>query len=203
MTSEDYKAAAQRVAGLFDGIGRKSGIPDAAKVTLVEMMALDVRDGIVRAPLFLQHPAHLPEGQDLRSLVVGAAAKDATLRGDAHEWRRLNREEADRSSVTLRNAVEAIRMADELLAAHPDDKRVFAWAVEITTCLHILFECDPKQAPKDRAGLDAWCLAVCNKANPVPEWLQGYRPGSTRMTDEQIFDPRAAARNLKEDDDGE
>lgn len=205
MSKEDYKAVADRAAGLFDGIGRKAGIPPAMKLTLVEMMALDVRDGVVRGPLFLQHPPHLPEGQDLRALVVGAAAKDAQLRSDAHEWAQMNRQEATRAAVTVRNAVEALRMADELTAANPTDRRPFEWRVEIAACLQFSFECDPEQAPAARDALDAWALAVCNKANPVPEWLQTYRPNVTRMTDEPIFNPRAAVQNVRDqgDDDGE
>ena len=179
---EDFRDAMRRAAGVLSKPGKGGASVSRDQTTaMVEMMVHNVRDGELRPPLFLQHPAHLPEGEELARLVSSVAERDRQLRADATEWRDINRREAERAAVSLRNAVEAIRMADHLMNEYPDedaDAELHGWRREIEAYLRATFAVDPERAPHDDVELRAWCLESCMRANPVPLWLRTYRPGA-------------------------
>lgn len=181
MTLEDYKKAANRVVGLVAAAesGRKSNISRDQHKAMVEMMLADVRDRELKAACFLQHPAHLPEGKDLQKLMESPADRDKQLRADAISWRDINRGEADKAAVSLRNAVHAVRMCDELLqdADEAEQEEVVAWRREISEYLLEHFGASVRQAPRDESELRMWCGEHAAKANPCPLWLRVWRPG--------------------------
>lgn len=193
-----YKAAAKRAAGLFDCVGKPvRSVARETDTALIEMMVLDVREGLLRPAVFLQHPAHLPEGVDLKSLMTSAIAKDAQLRIDAYEWASVNRREAGRASVGLKNAVTAMRLAADLVDHEEDvDERVHGWGDEIAVYLQTAFGCDPHAAPHSAEEFSTWCSETCNKANPVPEWLQVHRSGGPVSTVDPKRERTTATRDM-------
>lgn len=188
-----FQDVLKRAARAFDGIGKQPvRVSIATETAMVELVVRNVRNGDLRPATFLQHPPHLPEGGELKVLLSGTVAKDAQLRQDAHAWASVNRSEVASASISLRNAITAIRMADELLNDPDADEVLHEWKNEIATYLATVFACDTREAPLDRAELEAWCLTITNRANPCPEWLQDWRPG-TRM-----FEPKKKPANLAE-----
>lgn len=157
---------------------------------LVKMMAVLVKNGDLRGPVFLRHPDHLPEGQDLRVLMIGKAEKDNELRADARDWAARNREEAVRASAGLRNAITAIRLADELLNDPSNDEVLHEWKTEIAAYCKDTFSCDTREAPFAKLDLDAWCLKVCQLRNPVPAWLENWRADQKMQLEPATTDNR-------------
>jgi hypothetical protein len=201
MSHEEYKKVANRVVGIFDGVGkapRKLAL--AQDTALVEMMAIDVKDGILTPPSFLQHPPHLPDGDDLRVLCQGNAPKDQQLRIDAHEWASINKRESARAMVSLRNAVTAVRLANDILNDPDADENVHGWMREIGGFLMFAFGCDAREAPHARDELDLWCYAIANKANPCPEWLQYFGRATVAAKPKQVSIGQHALAGGRDDD---
>jgi hypothetical protein len=186
MAHEDpkFNDAMKRVMPLFDGYTKgtkhsSKSITVTIETAMVELVVQNVRNGDLRPPSFLQHPAHLPEGNELKLLMASTASKDSQLRGDAIAWSVTNRTEADRASVSLRNAITALRMIDDLVADPNLDSDtgevLHEWRHEVEAYLRATFACDPREAPTGRDELDAWCLRICDRANPTPRWLRTWR----------------------------
>jgi hypothetical protein len=199
----EFRSALARALSMVDEIGKGGSTKPhlGQRTALVELMVLQVRSGDLRPPLFLQHPAHLPEGNELKLLIVGAASKDAQLRQDAFEWRDVNRAQADVAAASLRNAIESTRIADELLNDPDADEKLHEWKREIDAYVRATFAVDTSAAPYDRTELDLWCREMCSRANPVPEWLRDWRSGMTFTVQTPERTVRSEMRHHAGDDD--
>lgn len=189
MSEEEFRDAMLRAASVIDNMGTGRAPSIGQRMSLLELAAITCRDGHYQAPMFLQHPAHLPEGNELKKLMSSTAASDAQLRADAREWVEVNKAEALRGMVILRNVITALREAKALEAEQLNDddkKKVFGWFKEVRDYVALAFAVDPRQAPVGKEELDAWALAMCHRANPVPEWMRDHRgDGRAPMTERQ------------------
>ena len=186
---------AQRALGLVEshgGIGgnKNTRVARTMDVALVELMVANIREGFVQRPEYLRRPAHLPDtDKELRVLALSEVPKDQTLRADLYEWASINRRLTSQGSVTLRNAIMAIRFADVALnASDENDAEIHAWKLEIEKHLVETYAIEPASAPAALDELGLWCEKALTEFNPVPEWLREARPSST--TSGTIFKPK-------------
>lgn len=204
MTDQEWESAWKRASGIGDFVGTGKQVPARIQCAIVEVQVLCVRNKDLRGPMYLSHPHHLPEGNDLRFLMAGDVPKDAQLRSDARDWAHINKCEAQRSAQGLKNAISAIRLADELLNDPDNDEVLDEWKREIDAYVRAVFKVDHREAPIEDRPLEAWCVAQCNLTNPCPEWLREYRKGMKvefESTSKTLKDLKP--RNLRVVDDDE
>lgn len=200
---DQFKNALARAMRVVDGVG-KGGVRHTldTEAALVELVVLTIRSGEMRPACFLQHPAHLPEGNELRLLCNSDASKDEQLRADAHDWARVNYNEAAKASVSLRSALTAMRSADALLNDPDADEKLHEWKQEIAAYLRTTFGVIPERAPYDKGELDAWCFEMCDRANPVPKWLKEWR-GKSKFIQREDTVAAEFARHMSSTEDEE
>ena len=196
---DEYRDALHRATELITnahgpiGAGRRTNaqMVRASEIAMVELIAIEIRDGGRRPGAFLKHPAHLPDDDDeMHTLYSSTMGKDRALRADLVEWRAINRRVAYDAIGALRSLIQAYQLARHLLESSNDEAekdRLFQWQVAILNYAARAFRVDCEKAPSAPDALEVWCREMTNRDNPVPEWFQkDMRPGEERKKTKPI-----------------
>jgi hypothetical protein len=181
-------AARDAVVSSYGTVGqpRRAG-PEAERavsLALVRLLEVEIRvDGARRPGAYLPRPPHLPDDEELVPIVNSRLAKDRSLRHDALEWREICRRVEYARTSALIILCDGAAQAEALVESSTDDAErddVGGMLDALRTHAGRYFGVDPLDAPRDRAGREAWCREKMGTGNPVPDWLADYRPTAFR-----------------------